>query len=136
MNRGPSDRVMVGQVAAVCGLVIAGVSYRMACRIVAITGKRMAPYTPKAYRSNHPPRKWTGKLLDDIEDAWRNPTLATEFICGLFGIHEGNLCKLARRHGWPKRRDVRRSQPSRPRAPKLAQPLPRDSAAPTIEGRR
>lgn len=49
------DRVMVGQIAAVCGLVIAGVGYRQAD-----------------------------------------------------GISHSNLCGLARRHGWPKRRDARR----------------------------
>ncbi len=43
-------RVMVAQKAAVCGLILAGVPMETACRVAAVSRRRMVPYVPRDYR--------------------------------------------------------------------------------------
>ena len=42
--------ILVGQVAGVFGLMIAGLSYEQACAGVGLTRKRLLPYVPASWR--------------------------------------------------------------------------------------
>ncbi len=48
-------RVMKGQKAAVCGLILAGVPMETACKVVAVSRRRMVPYIPADYRKYRVP---------------------------------------------------------------------------------
>ncbi len=79
--------VMKGQVALVCGLVIAGVPYEKACRVALVGRERMRSYVPASYRQTPmtplpvPVRKMTDEqrrlyIKMRTAGAWRDDAFA------------------------------------------------------------
>lgn len=69
-------RVTTGQKAAVCGLILAGVSFTKACDIAGVGYQRVRPYVPDDYRDRTAPlpvpvRKMSGRQLARYRKARR-----------------------------------------------------------------
>lgn len=104
-------RVTNGHRAAVCGLMIAGLTLKDAAAVVGVPRQRVRAFIPHEFFRQRPIIKWHGELLRDLEEAYFNRTLTATAIHKLFGITPANLCKIANRHGWPKRRLLRKPPP-------------------------
>lgn len=103
-----SRRIMRGQQAAVCGLILAGVSFTQSCEIVGSCYSAMRPYIPDGW-AKHGGRKvsrWKGEELADLKELYDNRTLTLERIAALFGTSGSNIREVAKRKGWARRRWV------------------------------
>ncbi len=97
-------RITNGQRAAVCGLVIAGVSMTQACLIVGAPRALYLKYLPPKWHKQKPrPSIWFGERLDDLRDAYMDPSQRTRTIAQRYGVHVSFITHMARKHGWPVR---------------------------------
>ncbi len=107
MARVHQKRVMRGQVAAVCGLVLAGVTLSMACRVAGNNYNGLRHYIPASFkvRGTKPGlgRRWRGDELLDLKAAY-DSGMSLAKIGALFDITEGGVRNVATKEGWPPRR--------------------------------
>lgn len=103
-----SRRIMRGQQAAVCALVLVGIPLFKACLIVGSSYDRMREYIPKSFckHGGRPVGRWKGEELADLKDAYDNRTLTLERVAALFSTTAPNVREVAKRHGWARRRWV------------------------------
>lgn len=101
-------RIMRGQQAAVCGLILAGVNLTKSCEIVGSSYDAMRPYIPDSFASKgrRGGRRWKGEALDDLRELYENRTLTLSRVAELFGTTAPNVREIASRNGWAKRRWV------------------------------
>lgn len=102
-----AQRIMKGQRAAVCGLVIAGVSMPTACAIAGVSPPRMSrmlPYRWARYRT--PPKFWTDERLDEARELWFGAKTTAE-IADRMGVTTNALWTVASKNGWGKRGRLR-----------------------------
>lgn len=97
-------RVTNGHRALVCALILAGQTYREACRVAGVPPARLrallaADWTARVNR----PRRWKAAELRDLEEAYRDHNLSLASIARMFGTHAGNICTMAKAQGWPMR---------------------------------
>lgn len=103
-----AQRVTNGQRACVCGLVIAGVTMKAACRVAGVPQRTLREFLPPWWGGHKGgpagrPRKWKDADLAAMKLAW----LAGEGSRSIglrFGLHESAVRRIAQREGWPKRR--------------------------------
>ncbi len=94
------SRVNIGQRAAVCGLVLAGVPFPEACSIVGLRSTIMAPYVGADWtvRTQRPSR-WTHDQLDAFAEVWRDPSIKVTQIAASFNICVEQAWRVARNYG-------------------------------------
>jgi len=101
-----AQRVTNGHRAAVCGLVIAGVSMTDACRIAGVPRDVLPKFLPAGWhdrRSSRRTRRWKGEELAGLREAYCDPNQKTATIAARYGVHVSQINKLAQQHGWPRR---------------------------------
>ncbi len=105
LNRlGCRFRVTNGHRAAICGLMLAGLTFREACSVVGAPVNSMRELIGPDWRGRIVrPRKWKGDLLKDLEEMYREPSWTLKRIGALLGISPANICKMAIENGWPPR---------------------------------
>lgn len=95
-------RVTNAQRAAVCGLVIAGVTAPIACEIAGVSIRGLAGALPggwlNAVRRN--PRRLHKATVEKIRLEYMDRTKRAADIAKKYGIHPCYLSKLASRQGW------------------------------------
>lgn len=97
-------RVTNGHRAAVCALVIAGLGFPEACRIVGASPKLLRHHLRRHwYAPVHKPKKWRGDLLAELRAAYTDRHMPLRSISQMYGIGIANISTLARNHGWPMR---------------------------------
>lgn len=100
------SRVTNGQRAAVCGLVIAGVSFTDACKIVDVSRPRLKAVLPVGwtkYVRSGKTRSWKGEVLEQIRLAYLDQSQTGKDIARRFNIDVSYVYQLARVHGWRRR---------------------------------
>jgi hypothetical protein len=100
-----AQRVTNGHRAAVCGLIIAGLSMIEACRIAGVPRDLLPKYLPPGwhYRYRKPARRWKGEELESLREAYCDHSQRTVTIAARYGVHVSQINQLAKRHGWPPR---------------------------------
>jgi len=110
-----AQRVTNGHRAAVCGLIIAGVSMIEACRIAGVPRDVMPKYLPAGWHGRHSSsrrvRRWKGEELEGLREAYCDPNQRTATIAARYGVCVSQVNNLARKHGWPMRRAGRKPKP-------------------------
>ncbi len=99
-------RVTRGQQAAVCALILVGVTVSKASEIVGASYGIMRPYIPDSFAKHkgRPVARWKADELDDLKDAYDNRTLTLGRVGELFGTTAQNVREIAKRNGWARRR--------------------------------
>lgn len=113
-------RVTNGHRAAVCALILVGLTYPEACRIVGAPPVPLRALLGRDWtgrQQTQRPRRWKGDELRDLEEAYRDRNLSLRSIAQMFGTHPGNISTMAKEHGWPPR-----SRPHFPRGHIAAMP--------------
>ncbi len=138
MAGGP-QRITNGHRAAVCGLVIAGLSMTEACKIVGVPRDMYLSWLPPGWHKPKPrPSRWFGERLEALREAYLDPNQKTRTIAARYDVHVSFITHMARKHGWPLRQvgNVRkpnsiRSMTAKQRTIyfKLRHIMPRTSAA-------
>lgn len=96
--------VMRGQVACVCGLVIAGVPFMKSCQIAGISYDLMRYYVPASIKKHMGgKRRWKGDELLDLKDAY-DSGMKLGKVAALFGVSEASVRQVVHNEGWPRRR--------------------------------
>lgn len=123
------QRITNGQRAAICGLILAGLSFRQACKVTATPHARMRKLLDKSWTYGARPglRKWKGQLLEDVKEAYFDPAIRMRTIREVFGIHPANLCKLAQEHDWPPRSQLKQRRFRSAPPQQLARTIGRDA---------
>lgn len=104
-----SQRITSGHRAAVCGLVIAGITYAQACKIAGIPYRLMKSELPEGWHlCGRKRRRWQGAELDEIHAAYMDTNQKATTIATRHGITAHMLDFLAQREGWPPRRQIKR----------------------------
>jgi hypothetical protein len=101
-----AQRVTNGHRAAVCGLVIAGVSMTEACRIAGVPREVLPKYLPAGWhdrRSSRRTRRWKGEELAGLREAYCDLNQKTATIAARYDVHVSQIYRLAHLHGWPRR---------------------------------
>lgn len=100
-----AQRVTNGHRAAVCGLIIAGLTMIEACRIAGVPRDVMPKYLPQGWHDRHRKRarRWRGEELESLREAYLDPTQKTTTIAARYGVHPSQITKLAHQHSWPVR---------------------------------
>lgn len=108
MGRKRERRITRGQQAAVCGLILAGLTLSKAAEVVGASYDTLRAYIPDSFasRGRRGGRRWKGDALDDLKEVYDNRTLTLERIGELFGTTASNVREIAKRNGWAKRRWV------------------------------
>lgn len=139
-------RTTNGHRAAVCGLVIAGLSLTQACEIVGVPYQQMrdllGPWHDK--RKQHRP-KWNVALVNELREDWFDTSQKLKTIAARYDTTPRQLNLIAMREGWP--RHLRKHGPPRSatsilsltpekrrRFWKLARVLGRESAVSIVAG--
>jgi len=110
-----AQRVTNGHRAAVCGLVIAGLSMTDACRIAGVPRDILPKYLPPGWhdrRSSRRTRRWKGDELAGLREAYCDLAQKTATIAARYGVHVSQINKLAKLHGWPRRLAGRTRKPN------------------------
>jgi len=110
-----AQRITNGHRAAVCGLVIAGLSMTEACRIVGVPRDILPSYLPPGWhdrRSSRRTRRWKGEELAGLREAYCDLSQKTATIAARYGVHVSQINKLANLHGWPRRPAGRTRKPT------------------------
>jgi len=97
----------IGQKAAICGLMLAGVPLVKACLIVDVGYLQAREYVPadfKSLRGRRKPKKWHNRLIEEVGEIYRDPHIPLSTICELYGVSPRSLYNQAVAHNWPKRR--------------------------------
>jgi hypothetical protein len=98
------QHITKGQRAAVCALILAGISFTKACEIVSAQPKAMSKHVPKDWRNRlSPKRRWKGDLLAEVKEAWLDRAQRTETIADRYGVTPSQIHNIACREGWPMR---------------------------------
>jgi hypothetical protein len=120
--RAVAQPILNGQRAAVCALVIAGVSLTLACKILHVPYRGLQATLPYGWHTRTATRrKWRGELLEQIHEAWMDKNQRVRTIAERHGISFRMVSFLAHREGWGKRRRGPRRSPVGLRAMKPAQ---------------
>lgn len=110
-----AQRVTNGHRAAVCGLIIAGLSMIEACRIAGVPRDVLPKYLPAGWHDRHSKRRarrWKGEELESLREAYCDPCQRTVTIAARYGVHVSQINNLARREGWPLRPPGKRRKPT------------------------
>lgn len=110
-----AQRVTNGHRAAVCGLVIAGLSMTEACRIAGVPRDVLPKYLPPGWhdrRSNRRTRRWKGEELASLREAYCDLSQRTATIAARYGVCVSMINNIARREGWPQRHPGRKRKPT------------------------
>lgn len=97
-------RTTNGHRAAVCGLILLGMSLHGACAVAGVPYKQMRAVLPPSWRvkrGGNP--KWRGEKLAEIRDAYCEAQLPLARISELYGLSRHMVLYLAKYHGWPRR---------------------------------
>jgi hypothetical protein len=98
------QRITNGHVGAVCGLVIAGLSMGVACKIAGAPQKAIVAHLPKDWHTRRrPAHKWRGDRLAALQRAYGDRSMTVETIARSFKTTASMVRTLARRHKWPRR---------------------------------
>ena len=93
-----------GEVAALCGLILAGMSYSRACLTLRLSERRMVHYVAADLRvKTQPPRRWTSDALDELKEYWM-ANERTSVIADRFGVSVSQIVQLVKREGWVRRK--------------------------------
>lgn len=97
-------RITKGQVAAVCGLTIAGLQFRVACAVVAAPSKPMREiYMPAGWFGRSPTRDMDDRAWARVREAYEAEIERVDVLCRRFGIGEKTLYRHAERGNWRRR---------------------------------
>lgn len=100
------QRVTNAHRAGVCGLVIVGVGFVQACRIMGIPYGLVKESLGGGWDGRHScnkKKRWEGALLAEAKAFYCDLNLTTEQIGAMYGVKRDTLWKLAKKHKWPKR---------------------------------
>jgi len=98
------QRITNGQRACVAGLVIAGLSLGLSCKIAGAPYRYMLEHLPPGWHEKRMPRrKWRGDRLDQLQRAYADRSLTVETVARLFRTDAGMVRQIARREGWQRR---------------------------------
>lgn len=97
-----AQRITNGHRAAVCGLILAGVSVIASCKIVGAPYLQMKKFLPKDWQERVTPRtKWTHAKLVAMRRDYANPNMQRWQIAIRHHTTVAMVQYLARREGWP-----------------------------------
>lgn len=98
-------RLSKAQIAAVCGLRLAGVPLVTCCKVVGAPYKRVRAFLPGEWADRIRPRpKWTGAKLAKLKRDYLNPMIPTWQAAIRNHTTRDMITHLARREGWPPRK--------------------------------
>lgn len=98
------QRITNGQRAAVCGLIIAGLTMTESCRIVGIPRNRFSELVPPNWHArSRKPRRWRPEQLSALCADYHDPAQRTQTIADRYGVSVSQISKLAKIHGWTMR---------------------------------
>jgi len=98
-------KITKGQVAAVCGLRLAGVPLVACCKMVGAPYKQVRTFLESEWADKIRPRhKWTGERLAKLKRDYLNPMIPTWQAAIRNHTTRDQITHLARREGWPPRK--------------------------------
>ena len=101
-GRRHAQRVTNAHRAAVCGLIIAGITYMKACKIVGVPHRALRTVVePDWYKRSNPVRRWHLEALLGLQEAWMDPKQKLSTIAARYDISVSMVRMLAHRQGWP-----------------------------------
>lgn len=103
------QRVTNAHRAAVCGLMLAGLSFGEGCRIVGVPYRLLHGLLGRDWWAKRgPPRgrgkTWHGERLERLRLAYGSPSQSVASIARDSGTTKDIVYSLAKRYGWPPRR--------------------------------
>jgi len=132
-------RFTVGQKAAICGLVLAGVSFCKACDIVACCDIKAKKYIPRDYhrvgRAKDWRWRWKGAELERLKAAWWDLSEPVWAHAMDLRTNDRAVRIVAKREGWPGRHQIKQElqmagrSPRRGSAGDVAVPTPQSGVA-------
>lgn len=103
-TRASHYRITNGHRAAVCGLVIAGVSLGDSCKIVGVPYAMLRDSLPDGWhRRAWLPYRWRGAEIEELYEDWMDTAQRAESIANRYGISGTRLRQIARTNGFPPR---------------------------------
>jgi len=105
-RRVANSRVMNGQRAGVCGLVIAGLSLMTACKVMGVPYLALKAALPSGWHTRQKRRasRWIGAELEALERVWLDRSRTVRSIAQEFGVSTKAVGLVARKQGWPRRK--------------------------------
>lgn len=98
-------KITKGQVAAVCGLRLAGIPLVTCCKVVGAPYRQVRAFLDSEWADRIRPRpKWTGERLAKLKRDYLNPMIPAWQIAIRHQTTRDSVQKLAKREGWPPRK--------------------------------
>jgi hypothetical protein len=97
-----AQRITNGQRGAVCGLILVGIPYTHAVKIVGAPYRSMKVLLPTDWTDTKiiTRRRWTIDALKELHEAWMDPNQKLATIAARYGISHRMVSYLAHREGW------------------------------------